>query len=228
MAEIRKPAVPQAGSPMVSSGRGSTISTILRMMCLGVRNWPLMPAVVSLLSKYSYRSPLVSPSVRGSLSIMLTADTRRFGFWIINWASFMYSANVPPFSTTSLKWGNTSSRTSRSISVAGVTFLNWDHRRFCLPFGKIRLKFFPVRLAFFSSRVSRISSRRANIRNEICSITIKGLVMPPVQNSVQSLSTWFLSSLLIMCFLAPIFELTADTRRHSQTLSKISFKGPDG
>ena len=28
----------------------------------------------------------------------------------------------------------------------------------------------------------------ANIRNEICSMTVSGLVMPPVQNSVQSLS----------------------------------------
>ena len=27
-------------------------------------------------------------------SIMLTADTSRLGFWIISWASFMYSANV--------------------------------------------------------------------------------------------------------------------------------------
>ena len=30
--DIRNPAVPQAGSPMVSSGRGSMISTIFRIM----------------------------------------------------------------------------------------------------------------------------------------------------------------------------------------------------
>ena len=48
----------------------------------------------------------------------------------------------------------------------------------------------PVRSARFSSRVSAMSSRRANIRNEICSMTVRGLVIPPVQNSVQSLSIW--------------------------------------
>ena len=65
-----------------------------RMMCRGVRNWPLMPAVVSLLSRYSYRSPLVSPSVSGSGSIMLTAETSRLGFDHQKLASVMYSANV--------------------------------------------------------------------------------------------------------------------------------------
>ena len=52
-AAAKKPPVPQAGSPMTSVGLGAMISTIMRMMCRGVRNWPLMPAVVSLLSRYS-------------------------------------------------------------------------------------------------------------------------------------------------------------------------------
>ena len=47
---------------------------------------------------------------------------------------------------------------------------------------------FLVRSALRSPVVSMMSSRRANIRNEICSMTVSGLVMPPVQNSVQSLS----------------------------------------
>jgi len=34
----RKPAVPQAGSPIVSVGFGSSSSTMNRMMCRGVRN----------------------------------------------------------------------------------------------------------------------------------------------------------------------------------------------
>ena len=49
----RNPAVPHEGSATVSVGSGSSISTMKRMMCLGVRNWPLMPAVVSFESRYS-------------------------------------------------------------------------------------------------------------------------------------------------------------------------------
>ena len=38
---------------MTSVGLGSNMSTIKRMMWRGVRNCPLMPAVVSLLNRYS-------------------------------------------------------------------------------------------------------------------------------------------------------------------------------
>ena len=52
-AATRKPAVPQAGSQISSLGPGFIISTMSRMMCRGVRNWPFCPAVAILLSMYS-------------------------------------------------------------------------------------------------------------------------------------------------------------------------------
>ncbi len=57
---MRNPAVPQAGSQMMSLGVGAVISTISLMMCRGVRNCPFCPAEAILPSMYSYRSPLVS------------------------------------------------------------------------------------------------------------------------------------------------------------------------
>lgn len=51
-----------AGSQMKSSGVGCTSSTIISMICRGVRNWPFRPAVASLPSIYSYRSPCISRS----------------------------------------------------------------------------------------------------------------------------------------------------------------------
>ena len=42
-AEMRKPAVPQAGSQMRWPGCGFTSATIRSMMWRGVRNWPLVP-----------------------------------------------------------------------------------------------------------------------------------------------------------------------------------------
>ncbi|MNT86078.1 hypothetical protein D3C72_2263250 [compost metagenome] len=53
MVRARKPAVPQDGSQITSVGCGAIISIIASMIWRGVRNWPLMPAVVSLLSRYS-------------------------------------------------------------------------------------------------------------------------------------------------------------------------------
>ena len=64
LAETRKPAVPQAGSQIRSSGVGAISSTIISRMCLGVRNWPFCPAVESFPSMYSYRSPCISRPVR--------------------------------------------------------------------------------------------------------------------------------------------------------------------
>ena len=98
----------------------------------------------------------------------------------------MYSLNVvPPFS--SRKKGNTSSRITLSISGPDEC-LSFDQRRCCCFSEKMRLKGFFVRAARFSFRISATSSSRMNIRNEICSMTVRGLVIPPVQNSVQSLS----------------------------------------
>ena len=48
-----------------------------------------------------------------------------------------------------------------------------------------------------------MSSSRANIRNEICSMTVSGLVMPPVQNSSQSLSILLRNWPVIMVVFQP-------------------------
>ena len=61
-APTRKPAVPHAGSQIISSGVGANSSTIILMMWRGVRNWPFWPAVDSFPSIYSYRSPCMSIS----------------------------------------------------------------------------------------------------------------------------------------------------------------------
>jgi len=45
---------------------------------------------------------------------------------------------------------------------------------------------------------SRMSDKRGNIKKDIGSITMSGLATPPVQNSVQSLSTWLLNSPFII------------------------------
>ena len=52
--------MPQAGSQMRSPGCGSSRATIMAMMWRGVRNWPLVPDIESLLSRYSYMSPFGS------------------------------------------------------------------------------------------------------------------------------------------------------------------------
>ncbi len=45
----------------------------------------------------------MSPSVSGSSWIMLTAFTRRLGFWIISCASFMNSAKAVPLAAVDLE-----------------------------------------------------------------------------------------------------------------------------
>ena len=52
-AAMRKPAVPQAGSQILSLGVGAVMSTISLMMWRGVRNWPFWPALAILPSMYS-------------------------------------------------------------------------------------------------------------------------------------------------------------------------------
>lgn len=52
-AATRNPQVPAAGSQMMSCGDGAIISTIMPMMCRGVRNCPFCPAVAILDSMYS-------------------------------------------------------------------------------------------------------------------------------------------------------------------------------
>ena len=52
-AATRKPAVPQAGSQMMSPGTGAVSSTMSWMMWRGVRNWPFCPALAIFPSMYS-------------------------------------------------------------------------------------------------------------------------------------------------------------------------------
>ena len=76
----KKPAVPQAGSQMLSSGVGASSCTIISRMCLGVRNWPFWPAIDSLPSMYSYTSPCMSMpsrscSYKSSSPVMIFSST---------------------------------------------------------------------------------------------------------------------------------------------------------
>ena len=47
------PALPHAGSTIISSGVGFISSTIILIICLGVLNCPFVPAVDNLESRYS-------------------------------------------------------------------------------------------------------------------------------------------------------------------------------
>ena len=91
-AATRKPAVPHAGSQISSVGVGAIRSTINAMMWRGVRNWPLTPADASLLSRYSYRSPLMSVLPIGISSTRSTTFDNSAGLWIVKRASRMCSA----------------------------------------------------------------------------------------------------------------------------------------
>ncbi len=64
-AEIRKPAVPQAGSQMRQPARGSTRSTIRSMMWRGVRNWPLVPDCGELAEQVLIHVPLDVVAIAG-------------------------------------------------------------------------------------------------------------------------------------------------------------------
>ncbi len=82
--ETRKPAVPQAGSQIVSSGAGASSSTIISRICFGVRNCPFCPAVDSFPSIYSYKSPCISsPAIscvyKSSSPVMIFCKTCAVG-----------------------------------------------------------------------------------------------------------------------------------------------------
>ena len=49
--------MPQAGSQISSDGLGAVIRTISWMMCLGVRNWPLTPALSRLMTRLIANDP---------------------------------------------------------------------------------------------------------------------------------------------------------------------------
>ena len=96
-AETRNPAVPQAGSQITSSGVGRSKATIISRICFGVRNCPFCPAVASLLSIYSYKSPCISNPVRScsyksSSPVIIFCKT--CGVGIKNIASLIYLAKA--------------------------------------------------------------------------------------------------------------------------------------
>ena len=112
---------------------------------------------------------------------MLTAETSRLGFWIMSWASVMYSAKVESLPPSLRKCGKTSSRTTLSICVGRqvleVLTSGGSARSAEVPLERL------AQCAPPASRlvVSAMSSSRENIRNEICSMTVSGLVMPPAR-----------------------------------------------
>ena len=138
---------------------------------------------------------------RGSCSIWVTAETSRLGFWMNRAASFMYSPKVEPRPPRSRRCGKTRSRTW--VNMASPPKLRqWPQRRSCWSGPKFLLgwrpKPVPTRATIFSWRVSSMSSRRANMRKVICSMTVSGLAMPPVQNSFQRRSMAVFSWLVSM------------------------------
>ena len=88
-AVTRNPEVPAAGSQITSSFLGCTMSTIMRMMCRGVRNCPLVPAEAILDSMYSYRSPLVSRSSMSTPSMSCTTWSNSRGVEMMKVALLM-------------------------------------------------------------------------------------------------------------------------------------------
>ena len=130
----------------------------------------------------------------GRASIMLTAETSRLGFWMRSWASVMYSAKVDSLSPSVRKCGKTLRPGPLRAFRHRASCLKFDQRSFCCFELNWPLNGLPSRVARFSALVSAMSSSRENMRNEICSMTVSGLVMPPVQNSVQSLSIWLRSA----------------------------------
>src|SRR5438552_7682789 len=101
------------------------------MMWRGVRNWPLVPAVLSLPSKYSYRSPCTSWFCAEICiaSIALHASMSKLGLLILNSALAICSANEPPLPPSVLRNGKTFSLTYFNASSA-VRFDQYDQRSF--------------------------------------------------------------------------------------------------
>ena len=128
-AATKKPEVPQAGSHITSSEFGFTRFTIIFIMCLGVRNCPLVPDVCNFDKRYSYMSPLMSLSSVGSSSMAVTTFCKVCGLLIWKFASFMYlEKDVSPSSPCRffIK-GKISPCMSWYISVADPRFLKTCH-----------------------------------------------------------------------------------------------------
>ena len=70
---MRKPAVPQAGSRMVSFFCGAMTSTMKSMMWRGVRNWPASPWV----SDYTLGTHPIT--TKGTNGLGRSEATKRFG-----------------------------------------------------------------------------------------------------------------------------------------------------
>ncbi len=135
----------------MSLGVGFTSSTIISIICLGVLNCPFFPAVVNLLSMYSYRSP---KSFKGksaiSSSILVTTVSSILGVGIVKIASSINLANdesALPFNFF-IK-GKTSVATTLYI-FSESKCLKLDHLNSSLSLSNITLGFIPKILASFS------------------------------------------------------------------------------
>ena len=126
-ASMMNPADPIAGSQTISSSVGFISSTIIRMICLGVRNCPLVPDAAILPNIYSYTSPIMSAPSDASSSIPSTTRDRRRALVIWNTVSsiaLLYALPVPPILRKKI---NTSFRT-RFNMCDGLNSLNTCQR----------------------------------------------------------------------------------------------------
>ena len=226
-APTKKPAVPQAGSHIPSSGVGLIISTIILIICLGVRNIPAKPADESFPSIYSYTSPCISLSAiscwyKSSRPVIIFCNTNGVGIKNIASSIYFEKAVLPssqvsspsisissPCSLKSGKWeffiffiaGNTLWDIILKISTGSLS-LNLL-QRIDWPFGvcgNILSISFPIKFSNSSVSISFSSRERINIKYVNCSITVSGFVTPPAAISSHILSILFLIAPVIIIF----------------------------
>ena len=102
---------------------------------------------------------------------------------------FFMCSNTVRFSTSTCGLVNSANMVSGSLSI------NECHlKRCCAGVYKGAFTSLPSKLADFSCSLSFSSKRRKNNKKVNCSITVSGLLMPPVQNVSQILSTWLFNS----------------------------------
>lgn len=207
-ADTRKPAVPQAGSQIISVGCGFIKATIISIICRGVRNCPFSPEESIIDKRYSYKSPKTSPSGCASryAKISSICDTIRSSFsgvGILNRAFFIYFAYAESESAWSVfRNGNTPRDTTLYIFSAG-NCSNTDHLNQLLgifsspsivsPANILENGRFSIRHSA-SRFVSVTSKSRINIRYVICSIASIGFDTTPDQNVFRNFSTLLCSS----------------------------------
>ena len=172
-------------------------------MCLGVRNCPFVPAVFSLESMYSYRSPrsaMLSPRLSNRASMPSTAFCSVFGVGMPNVADSMLRVNAES-SPRPLMKGKANSLTVLYMVSAGLSLKRLQ--RSSLPsistpatlvydLGKMCSWPTPRSVSIFSISNSRSSSWCMNIKYVSWLMTSSGLVMPPSHIFCQMSSTLFL------------------------------------